>query len=55
MKEFNIEITETLQRIVTIKANNESEAIDKVQELYDDEKIVLDYSDYIDTDIEIVE
>ena len=55
MKTYNIEITETLQRTITINADNEGEALDKVQEMYDNEEIVLDWSDYQDTEIEVVE
>ena len=55
MKTYNIEITETLQRTITINADNEGEALDKVQEMYDNEEIVLDWGDYQDTEIEVVE
>ena len=51
MKEkiYEIEIEEALQRVVKVKAFNLSEAIDKVKDKYDNEEIVLDASDYIDT------
>ena len=44
---FKIEITETLQRIVEVEANNLSEAISKVADTYDNEEIVLDYNDLV--------
>ena len=49
----NVEITETLQRVIPIEADNEYDAINKVRQLYKNEKIVLDSSDYIDTEINI--
>lgn len=38
MKEFEVIITETLQRKVKVKASNEEEAKNKVLKMYDDEK-----------------
>ena len=55
MKTYRVVVTETLQRTITINADNEGEALDKVQEMYDSEEIVLDSSDYQDTKIEVVE
>ena len=55
MKTYAVVITETLQRIITINADNEGDALDKVQEMYDNEEIVLDSSDYQDTEIEVGE
>ena len=55
MKTYKVVVTETLQRTITINADNEGEALDKVQEMYDNEEIVLDSSDYQDTKIEVVE
>lgn len=43
---YQIEIEETLQRVVTTKANSLEEAIDKVEQRYKDEKYVLDYNDF---------
>ena len=45
MKTFEVEITETLQRIIKVKANSENEAYEIVKEKYDNEEIVLDASD----------
>jgi hypothetical protein len=52
---YKIEITETLQKTIEVDADNLSDAISKVKELYYKEDIVLDYSDYIDTDIKVVD
>ena len=51
MKVFKIEITETLQRIIEIEAKNEEEAHRKVKEMYQEEEIVLDSSDFVETEI----
>ena len=51
---YQVEITETLQRIVTVDADDESSAVTAVKRLYRVEEIVLDSSDYIDTEFEIL-
>ena len=50
MKTFEIEIKETLSQIIEVKANSEYEAFAIVKQMYRDEKIVLDSSDYVDTE-----
>ena len=50
---YDVEITEYLQRTISIEAKNESDAVDKVEEMYDKEEIVLDSSDFITKEIEI--
>ena len=45
MKEYDIEITETLQRIQKIKAECLGEAIDKAMDMYYNQKIILDAED----------
>ncbi len=50
MPEFQIEITETLSRIVSIDANDVNEAIQKVREQYRQSDIVLDSEDFITVD-----
>ncbi len=52
MKPFEIEIKETLTRIVTVKASNVYDALEKVNSQYKNEKIVLDSDDHINTEIE---
>ena len=53
MKKFDVEITEYLQKTITVEAENETDAVSKDEEDYNKEKIVLDSSDFIDKDIEI--
>ena len=55
MKTYKVVITETLQRTVYIDAKSAEEAKDEVEEQYYKAKIVLDSSDYQDTEIEVVE
>ena len=47
---FNVIVTETLQRVCEIEAENEDEALEILEEKYYDEEIVLDDSDLIDTE-----
>ncbi len=51
MKEFEIEIQETLSKALKIKAKNLEEAISETQKLYKDEKIVLTSDDFLDYEI----
>jgi hypothetical protein len=51
MKTFEFEIKELLARTIEIKAHTEDEAFLKIKEMYQKEEIVLDSSDYVDTEI----
>ena len=53
MKKYNVQITEYLQRIITVEAESEEDAIAMVESEYDLVHIVLDYSDFTGKDIEI--
>ncbi|EGT0000309.1 protein DpnD [Clostridium perfringens] len=46
MKKFKVKIIETLEREVLVNANNEKEAINIVQSLYENEDIILDSNDF---------
>ncbi len=54
MKIFNVEITETLQKKISIQANSEEEALSIIKKKYDEEKIVLDDSNLITTHFNIL-
>tara|TARA_Y100000389_G_scaffold137432_1_gene134996 strand:+ start:2494 stop:2667 length:174 start_codon:yes stop_codon:yes gene_type:complete len=54
MKNFNIEITETLQRQIEVSAKDQDDAIDQVRKMYSNEEIVLDSEDFMDFDIECI-
>ena len=51
-KTFYISITETLNRIVEVQAEDEYEAIQKVSDAYYAGDIVLDSEDFVDTEFE---
>lgn len=55
MKEYAVEIVDTLSRVVHLEADNEHEALVTVSDMYYNEEIVLDASDNIDTDFQIYE
>ena len=50
---YEIEVIEILKRKVEVESASESEALSKVEEMYIDEDIVLDSSDYSDTRYEV--
>ena len=47
---YKYEIVETLSRIVEIEADTESDAYHELRRRYQDEEIVLDAGDYVDTE-----
>ena len=53
MEIYKIELTETLQRIVEIKAISLNDAIAEVNKKYNNEEIVLDSDDYTDKNINV--
>ena len=50
LKTFYISVTETLNRIVEVHAEDEYEAIHKVSDAYYDGQVVLDSDDYVEVD-----
>lgn len=52
MKTYNVTITETLQRTILVEADNEQHALNIVQDYYNNENIVLDYSDFKKVDFD---
>ena len=55
MNTYKFEITETLQRMVKIEAENEKEAYEIISNMYKDEEIVLSPDDFIDSAINIAD
>ena len=55
MKKFRVTVTETLKRFVEVEAENEDEAAEKVDFMYDNEDIVLSADDYYATNITVDE
>ena len=54
MKIFEFEIQEILSRSIEVEAQTEDEAYLKIKEMYQNEEIVLESSDYIDIEIKKV-
>ena len=55
MKKYSIEVLEVLSRIVEVDAADEDDAIEKVKQMYRKYDIVLDDSDYKETEISVKE
>ena len=54
MREYNVEVVETLIRIVTVEAMSEEDAIKFVKYDYNNAELVLDSDDFFDVEFEIV-
>lgn len=54
MAKFKVNITETLSRTIEVEAESASDAKDMVRTTYDNEDLVLDYSDFEEVQIKIV-
>ncbi len=50
MKEYKVRVTETLVRVVTIKADSFDDADTIVRDMYDMSEIVLDEGDFLDVE-----
>ncbi len=55
MKTYKVSIIETLEKTVNIEALNKIEALCKAKQTYKNEDIILDGSDCVDTDFEVLE
>lgn len=53
MKKYRIEVSEVLSRIVETEAKNEDEAVEMVRQMYRNCEVVLDASDYVETEISV--
>ncbi|MEG0898400.1 MAG: DpnD/PcfM family protein [Oscillospiraceae bacterium] len=53
--EYRVQITEYLQRTFTVEAGSEEEAIEIIEDRYDNSDIILDADDFTGRDIDIVE
>ena len=52
MKTYYISVTETLNKIVEVHAENEQEALQKAEDSYYNGEFELDYNDRVDTEFE---
>ena len=53
MTKYRIEVTEVLSRIVETDADNEEDAVEVVRQMYRNCELVLDSSDYVETEISV--
>jgi hypothetical protein len=54
MKEFQVEVCETLIRIVTVEAQSEEQALEFARYDYNNAELVLDSDDFFDVDFNLV-
>lgn len=52
MPKFKLEIEETYSKVIGIEAETLSDALDIAHDMYNDEEIVLDASDFVTNTIE---
>ena len=50
MNKYKVEITETLQKIIEVEADNKEDAMHKVMKMYKNSEVILDENDFIDLD-----
>ena len=55
MPKFNVEITETLQKIVTVEAEDEAEALSEVEEMHREGTYILDADNFMGVDFYVVD
>jgi hypothetical protein len=53
MTKYKVEIKETLSRTVETEAESEDAAVEKVRQMYRNYDIILDASDYVETEISV--
>ena len=53
MKRYYVSVTETLNKVVSVDAESENEAVQKVRDAYNDSDIVLDYGNFSGEMIEV--
>ena len=53
MKRYYVSVTETLNKVVSVDAESENEAVQKVQDAYNNSDIVLDYGNFSGEMIEV--
>lgn len=53
MTKYRIKVTEVLSRFVEMEAESEADAIEIVRRMYRDYDIILDASDYVETEFSV--
>ena len=51
MKKYEVLVEETLSKMIEVQAEDESEALEIVKEMYKNCEIVLDYEDFFNVEI----
>jgi hypothetical protein len=54
MKNYKVEVFESLAKVIDIKADNPEAALETIKEMYKNEEIVLDSSDFASVDFNLV-
>jgi hypothetical protein len=54
MKEFQVEVCETLIRVITVEAQSEEQALEFVRYDYNNAELVLDSDDFFDVEFNLV-
>ena len=55
MPKFSVEITETLQKVITVEAQDEAEALWKAEDMWKNGEYVLDSENFMGADFCIVD
>lgn len=53
MKRYYVSVTETLNKVVSVDAESEADALEQVETAYNDSVIVLDSNNYIGKKVEV--
>lgn len=53
MKRYYVSVTETLNKVVSVDAESEKDALEQVQAAYDDSAIILDSDNFCGETVEI--
>ena len=53
MKRYYVSVTETLNKVVSVDAESEADALEQVETAYDDSVIVLDSDNYCGKTVEV--
>ena len=53
MKRYYVSVTETLNKVVSVDAESEKEAVQKVQDAYNNSEIILDSDNYCGKTVEV--
>ena len=55
MEKYKVCVQEVLEKVIEVEAASESDAIDIVMEMYHNEEVVLDSSDFVEVNFDNLE